>query len=241
MKDRRWLWAIPVAVVVLVLGGTWFYINVIEGPAPEPLAFSSSPTTTAAPGTTAAPATPATPAAPASAGPIEGTWKPTSSSQAGYRVKEVLFGQSATAVGRTNAVTGQLVIQGTKVNAADFTVDLTKVSSDQSRRDGQFQGRIMDTRSHPNATFKLTKPIDLGNIPGDQQEGTYNAVGDLTLRSTTKSVTFPLKARRNGGNIEVNGTIPITFADWSIPNPSFGPADTDDHGELEFLLVFARG
>ena len=52
-------------------------------------------------------------------------------------------------------------------------------------------------------------------------------------------MSFPLKARRNGANIEVNGTIPITFAEWNIPNPSFGPAETEDHGELEFLLVFA--
>src|SRR5205085_3307086 len=141
----RWFLAIPVAAIVLVVGGTWFSINVIEGDAPKRLTFSS-PSTTAA-----AAAAPSQSAAPAASGSIEGMWKPTSASQAGYRVKEVLFGQSATAVGRTGAVTGQLVIEGTRVNTANFTVDLTKVSSDQSRRDGQFQGRIMDTRSHPNA------------------------------------------------------------------------------------------
>src|SRR4051812_9585292 len=201
MKNRRrWLLAIPVAVVVLVVGGTWLYINVIEGSPPERLAFSTSPTTgpTTNPTTGGATNPTTTPPAP---GSIEGTWKPAPTSQAGYRVKEVLFGQGATAVGRTNAITGELVISGTKVNNASFTVDLTKVSSDQARRDGQFQGRIMDTRSHPNATFKLTSPIDLGNIPADQQQASYTATGDLTLRSTTKSVSFPLKARRNGANI----------------------------------------
>lgn len=27
---------------------------------------------------------------------------------------------------------------------------------------------------------------------------------------------------------------------WSIPNPSFGPVSTEDHGVLEFLLTFSR-
>lgn len=232
---RRWLVAIPVAAVVLVVAGTWVFIHFVEGPAPKRLAFDP------------APSAPSTPAAGATAGAtgtgpagLDGTWKPTKASQAGYRVKEILFGQSTTAVGRTNAVTGQLAIAGTKVTDASFTVDMTQVRSDQSRRDGQFRGRIMETDQFPTSTFKLASPVDLGTIPGDQQPASYTVTGDLTLHGTTRPVTFKLDARRNGATIEVNGTIPITFADWKIPNPSLGPADTEDHGELEFLLVFAR-
>ncbi len=68
----------------------------------------------------------------------------------------------------------------------------------------------------------------------------YQGTGELTLRGTTKTVTVELDATRSGERIHVSGSIPITFADWGIPNPSFGPASTEDHGELEFLLVFAR-
>jgi len=39
--------------------------------------------------------------------------------------------------------------------------------------------------------------------------------------------------------VKVAGTIPVTFADYDIPNPSFGPASTEDHGEIEFLLVLS--
>jgi len=38
----------------------------------------------------------------------------------------------------------------------------------------------------------------------------------------------------------VAGSIPITFADWNIANPSFGPVSTDDNGVLEFALNFGR-
>jgi hypothetical protein len=54
-------------------------------------------------------------------------------------------------------------------------------------------------------------------------------------------VTFPLSAERTAGQIEVSGSIPILFANWDIPNPSFtGFVTTQNHGVLEFLLKLAR-
>ncbi|MDP9069875.1 MAG: YceI family protein [Actinomycetota bacterium] len=67
------------------------------------------------------------------------------------------------------------------------------------------------------------------------------ATGDLTLRGTTSRVTIPLTPKRSGGRIEVLGNLPIVFQEWGIPNPSFGPAQTEDRGELALLLQFERG
>jgi hypothetical protein len=33
----------------------------------------------------------------------------------------------------------------------------------------------------------------------------------------------------------------VTFADYGIASPSFGPVTTEDSGEIEFLLAFTRG
>jgi hypothetical protein len=92
----------------------------------------------------------------------------------------------------------------------------------------------------PPAPLTLTSPISLGTLPPNGAIVTYKATGNLELHGTTKPVTLTLKAKRDGGTIAVNGSIPITFADWGIANPSFGPASTDDHGQLEFLLAFAK-
>ena len=138
---------------------------------------------------------------------IEGTWNLGAGSQAGYRVQEVLFGQEAEAVGRTQDVTGTLEISGTTVTTTEVTVDMTTVASAESRRDGQFKGRIMDTATYPTATFALTEPIELGSVAADGEEVTHRVTGDLTLRGVTNEVTFELTARRNGANIEANGTI----------------------------------
>ncbi|MGE5292457.1 MAG: YceI family protein [Micromonosporaceae bacterium] len=65
--------------------------------------------------------------------------------------------------------------------------------------------------------------------------------GDLTLRGKTRPVTFRLTAEREAGTIKLAGSIPILFADWDIPNPSFaGLVTTQDHGTLEFLVILGR-
>ncbi len=220
----RWVVIGLVAALVLGVGGPFVYIHFFTEDAPPPLTVSGA---TGGGG------------AGASNGSIEGTWKVGSGSQAGYRAKEILLGQSAEAVGRTTSVSGEVTIAGTKVTAAKVTVDLTTVKSDKSQRDGQFQGRIMRTSQFPTATFSLTSPIDLGSIPGDGATGTYKATGDLTLHGTTKSVTLDLVAKR-GATIEVSGSTVITFADYGIDNPSGGPAQVGDTGTMEFLVVLSR-
>ena len=98
----------------------------------------------------------------------------------------------------------------------------------------------MNTSQFPTSTFKLTQPIDLGTVPADGQQITATATGDLTLKGVTKSVTFPVTARLSSGQVQVTGSIPVTFADYGIDNPSFGPASVGENGTLEFLLVFER-
>jgi len=220
-----------VAVLLVAVVAPWVYINFIKEDPPERLSFEARD---AAATTSTAPAT-------NDADGIDGTWRVGAGSEAGYRVGEVLFGQDAEAVGRTSDVAGELSISGTTIGAADSTVDMTTVASSESRRDGQFRNRIMDVANHPTSTFALTEPITLGSLPGDLEAVTVQATGDFTIRGVTRSVTVDLSARRNGAAIEVNGTIPIEFAEFEIPNASGGPATVKDHGEIEFLLVFARG
>jgi polyisoprenoid-binding protein YceI len=120
------------------------------------------------------------------------------------------------------------------------TVDLTSVSSDRSQRDGQFHGRIMNTAKYPTATFTLTDPIDVGTLPAVGKAISVKGTGTLELHGAKKSVTVDLKAQRLGDGIQVSGSIPVTFSDYGIPNPTFGPAKVGDTGTIEFLLDYSR-
>ena len=170
----------------------------------------------------------------------DGGWSVASDSIIGYRVKEVLSGVDTEGVGRSNGVTGSLVIDGTKVLSAEFEVDVASIESDQAMRDNQFRGRIMDVANHPLATFVLTAPIDLGAEPAIGQRIEVTAVGDLTLRGTTRTVEFPLTAEFDGRRIAVLGNIEVVFADYGISNPSNQFVTTGDTGLLEFVLAFDR-
>jgi polyisoprenoid-binding protein YceI len=232
---RRWKWLlliVPVTLFVLVEGATFVYIHFIApDPAPK-FALSNAADATAS-------SDPGDPALTA-AGAIDGTWTVGAGTKVQYRIQEKLDGQSNEATGGTSAVTGELAIAGTTVSSASFTVDMTQVSSDESQRDGQFQNRIMNTSKFPTATFELTAPLELTTIPDNLVQVTVKATGKLTLHGTTNTVTFDLLAQRNGAHIEVNGTIPVTFSDYGINNPSGGPASVGNSGDLEFLLILTK-
>ncbi len=252
-----------VAIIALGYGAIFFYANVLND-APDELGASDLEavfaTTTVAdppPGTadpadpaptTVAPADPAAdpdPAAdsgddPAAEGTTgyDGNWTATAESQFGYRVDEVLAGVNTTAVGRSNQLTGAMTVDGTTVPAVDVEVQVATITSDQSKRDENFRGSVMNTSEFPTATFHLTEPIELGSIPAEGEQITATATGDLTLHGVTNSVTFDVTAQATGGKIGVLGSIPILFTDYGVKNPSYGTVKTEDDGLLEFVLVF---
>ena len=230
---RPVFWIVGGILVVVFLAAVvapFVYINFIREDAPERLTIddASGSTTTAGEGSSGE----------EDAG-LDGTWT-VSGGEAGYRAEEILLGQNAEAAGRTSDVTGTLEISGTTVEAVEVVVDMTTIASDEERRDGQFHGRIMETATYPEATFTLTEPIELEEVPADGEEITVPVTGDFTIHGVTKSVTFDLTARRSGETIEASAQIPVTFSDYSIDDPSGGPATVGDEGEIEFALAFTR-
>jgi polyisoprenoid-binding protein YceI len=236
----RWLVGAIVVLVVLGVGGPFVYIHFFNGSTPAAL---SLPTTTASasPGGTGTGAGGTATASTAASGSLAGTYRVGSGSAVGYRVNEVLVGQSTTAVGRSSSVTGHLTIAGTTATAATFSVPMDTVLSDKSQRNAQFDGRIMDVAKYPTGTFTLTSPIDLAPLPATGVIKSYTATGKLTLHGATRTVTFTLTGERKGAQIDVAGDIPVLFSDYNIQNPSIGGfVTTQDHGLLEFLLIFSK-
>ena len=216
-----------IVLALLVVAGPWVYINLIKEDAPDALSLEPAVTTTA--GEVQQP-TNAT----------DGEWAVVADSVLGYRVKEILFGQDTEGVGRTSAVTGSLVIANNEVTSAEFSVDMTSLISDSSRRDRQVNNRILDTATYPTATFALNDPIALTPEALAGSDLTVNTTGTLTLRGVTNSVPVTLVARLVDNVIEVNGTIEIVFAEWQIPDPSISAIVVEDRGLLEFLIRFSR-
>ena len=214
--------AFGAGLAFLVVVGPLVFFHLVEGS--PPARFSLPP-----------------PSGPLIAGPVSGNWRVGPGSLAGYRVEEILFGQSHTAVGRTARITGEIRVSGSTVTDGGFEVDLSSISSDQRSRDVQFNGYIMETYRYRYATFRLTKPIDLGTVPPAGQTVRVPATGELTLRGVTQPVTFPVSAARSRSGIDVQAEVPVTFSRWRIPNPSFVVAKVGDGGAIEVLLHLIPG
>ena len=236
-----------VVLVALVYGAIFFYANVLND-APDALDtddLSEALETTVVeaddePSLETAPSAAAPDEAAADSEDFDGLWTPTTASEFGYRVDEVLGGVNVTAVGRSSEIDGSLTIEGTTASV-DATVEVENIVSDDSRRDGQFQGRIMDVANFPTANFQTTEPINFGAIPADGEQVTATAVGELTLKGVTQTVTVDVTAQATGTSIGVLGNIPITFTDYGIDNPSNPGVSLEDEGIVEFVLVFERG
>ena len=216
-----------IVLALLVVAGPWVYINLIKEDAPDALSLEPAVTTTVDEVQQLTNAT-------------DGEWAVVADSVVGYRVKEILFGQDTEGVGRTSDVTGSLVIANNEVTSAEFSVDMTTIKSDSSRRDRQVNNRILDTVTYPTATFALNDPIALTPEALAGSDFTANTTGTLTLRGVTKTIPVALTARLVDNVIEVNGSIEIVFAEWQIPDPSVSAIVVEDRGLLEFLIRFSR-
>ncbi len=260
---------VVIVALIAAVAGPFVYINFIKDEPEERLSLDDAPTGTSAEVATSTAATAVTTteapvstqagadtsatettietadaadtvAAPTPSAGADGTYTLTPDSEAGYRVVEVLFGQDTEGVGRTNSVTGSITIAGTQVTAAEFSVDMATLTSDEENRDNKFKGEIMETSEFPTATFVITEPIELGAIPADGEELIATATGDLTLHGVTNPVTLEVAAKKTGSSVAVVGSTDVVFSDYDIDNPSNAVVTTQDHGLVEFLLVAVK-
>lgn len=249
---------IGVVALLAVLGGAGLYFFFKDDAPPEVSSDDAAATAAAAQEDDDAEDTGSTDDAPtddteAAAEGIEGTWDvdttigtfdfsdSASATFVGFRIDEELSGVgSTTAVGRTPAVTGEITIEGTTLTEASFEADMTQITTDRAQRNSRVQGAL-STGEFPTATFVLTEPVDFGEGAETGEAVTVDAVGDLTIKGTTQSVTVPLTAQLVGEIITVTGQLDIVFADYDVEVPS-APivVSASDEGIVEILLFLTR-
>ena len=239
-RRRATIGAIVLVAVVAVVGaaGLWYFFS---NHAPEAASIDQAANVVAS-------------ADPSSAGGIptdlNGTWtvdtsigsySDYSSTWAGFRVQEVLSNiGNNTAIGRTPDVSGQLTLDGQTLSATSIQVDLTSITSDQPRRDGPIQ-RTLQTDSFPTATFELTQPVSLPQVPAEGVSYTVTAVGNMTIHGVTKQVSVDLQAQLKNGVIVIVGSTPFNFADYGMSAPQAPVVlSVDDHGTIEFQLFLTK-
>jgi polyisoprenoid-binding protein YceI len=235
--------AAALAALVLAAAALWFFLLRDTGAFRYVIGYDPPPPVSIAAALESLAATPpSTDTAPP--GDHRGAWAlvPGDTSFAGYRVVETLasFGAN-TAVGRTTALEGSLTFDGAAITHVDITADLRALTSDQSERDENLHFQAIESDAYPEARFVLTSPIEVGALPPAGEAVTQTVRGELTLHGVTRPVELQAQGALQAGLLVVAGSTEVQFADYNIQQPSsFSVLSTEDHGTLEFQLVFSK-
>lgn len=149
-----------------------------------------------------------------------------SSSEASFTIDEVLFGKPNTVVGKTNQVTGQIVVNRqdpSQSQVGQIRVDLSTLATDNDLRNRTLQGRIFETSDSSNqyATFTPTSLSGLPSTIAIGQQVSFKMTGDLVIHHTTKSVTFDAQATLTSDTgLKGQAQTTVRYKDFGLNIPS---------------------
>ena len=146
-------------------------------------------------------------------------------SQASYQVTEKFLNRALPnqAVGTTSAIQGTLVINTTGKPTASIpkmTVDLSTLTSDQSRRDNMIRQNWLQSSQFPTATFVSTGIQGAPDSYTEGQEVSFKLLGNLTIHNTTKPATFDVKAKLAGDTVTGTATTNLLMKDFGFDPPN---------------------
>ncbi|GBD20901.1 Protein YceI [bacterium HR28] len=169
--------------------------------------------------------TPAVPSSPTTATLADSVFRIVAEqSEARYRAREQLLGRSLPndAVGRTQAIEGQIALTADgKIDPqrSRFTVDLTTLQSDETRRDNYIKQNTLEVAKYPTAEFQPTEVQGLPWPLPTNGQASFQLVGNLTVHGVTKPVTWNVQASFDGTRITGTATTQVTFQDFQMTPP----------------------
>lgn len=158
----------------------------------------------------------------------------------GYRVEEELANIGANiAIGRSPDVDGRVVFDGTRIVEAEVTADLTRLESDDNRRDNRVASMLGEGAS---ARFVLDDTIDPAEVPRVGEVIELTASGRLAIGEVERDIDVDLQAViGEGGGLVVTGSTVILLDDFDVEVPSAGIVlSSSDEATLEWQLFLRR-
>lgn len=110
---------------------------------------------------------------------------------------------------------GTITVDGDQVTAVAFTVDMDSLKSDNDRLTGHLKNEdFFDVPNHPTATFE-SNSVTAGGEGG----ATHTVSGNLTIRGTSKGVTFPATIAMGDGTVKASTEFTIDRQDFKVAYP----------------------
>ena len=186
--------------------------------------------------------------APVSSGtPFAGRWTIATGSVAGYRVREKLgfLPAESDAVGRTSAINGTATFTQAghvvTVKAASFTVDVSKLKSNEAMRDQHIRTIGIQSATYPTATFVLSTPLTLPTSAASGALVRTTITGVFRIHGTSRRETVPLEIRLSNSGIDAVGSLTFPWSAFNMTAPSVGGfVSVTNRATMEFDLRLKR-
>ncbi len=160
-----------------------------------------------------------------------------------YEVGETFLSDNRfnTAIGVTDVVSGEIhldVANPQNSSLGMITVDISRFKSDSGRRDNAIRERFIQTAKFPIVTFT---PTGISGLPATYTPGeeiSFQVTGDVTIRETTRPLTFDVTAKLEGDTLTGTATTTFLMSDFGFgPIEIAGMLGTEDEVKITFKFV----
>lgn len=162
-------------------------------------------------------------------------------SSAKVEVVEELAGVDQTVELTTKAIGGDFGIDRDDLaNSAigEIQVDIQQLDSDNSLRDKAIRIDYLESRHYPIATLKNVKVSGLTGSLKDGETKKFTIDGDLTVKKTTKPVSFEAEATLDGDRLTATATAEVLLSDFEVgPINKIGLVSTKNEAKITLDLV----
>ena len=114
---------------------------------------------------------------------------------------------------------GQLSVENGKLVAGSFTIDMNSIKNTDLTDTGyqkKLVGHLMAEDFFNVAKFPTGK-FEIVSVAEKASEGyTHELSGNLTLRDSTRKITFPANIKVEGNTVTANGKATINRLDWGV-------------------------
>lgn len=132
--------------------------------------------------------------------------------------------------GTFNVKAGKLNVKGDQITAGKFIIDIASLNVTDEGMDektkGDLAGHLLsgdffDAEKHPTATFVVTGAQPY-KAPSDSTKkamlegATHTISGNLSLKDSTKNVTFPAVVSMNNGMLKAKANFNIDRTQWGM-------------------------
>ena len=141
-----------------------------------------------------------------------------SASEVSFRIKNFGIGVN----GSFKGLEGKIHFDAKNLTSSSFeaSVDASTVNTGIDLRNSHLRKEeYFDVKNYPRIKFVSTK------ISASKKEGEYVVVGKLTIKKTTKEISFPFTAETEKDGIRFKGEFKLNRLDFEVGSSSFSLSD----------------